>query len=678
MTTPRHQRPTNLKQFLFGCPYYPEHWEEDVRRDDPARMAAAGVNVVRMGEFAWDLMEPVPGKFDFSLFDETIQRLGAVGVKTIFCTPTACPPRWLTAGHPELMRVDDSGRRMEHGSRQHVCTNNEEFRAQSRRITSVLAEHFAQNPNVIGWQTDNEFYCHFSLCHCNACEAGFRDWLRAKYHNNIDALNKAWGTAFWSQTYNDFDQIPLPFTGARPCYSNPSHELDRFRYVSDSVIEFQRQQVHILRAARGEWFITHNGLMGHIDYWKFTEDLDFLGADVYPGFGTGDAVNSIATSYGLAKARSAGGNFIVPEQESGPGGQKPYMLRTSPPGVMRLWAYQSIAHGADGMMHFRWRTCRFGAEEYWCGVLDHDNLPRRRYQEFSQEGAELKRIGSQILGTTVDVQAAVLCEFEADYAHETMPHGLPAPGEQGRLAYDCLSKLHLPCGVVQTHDSFEGLKFLLVPSMDLMDQVLAGKLAKFVEGGGTLFVGGRSAIKDRNNHVIAQTPPGLLATIVGCTVEEYGKLEPGTLGLLVAGRPMRGGPWYEILQPRGAQVLSTWQVPDNLGPWAADNQPAITINRCGKGMAIYCGTMLTQDNAAGLIGLALEHAAGLAPLAQCDHGDVEIVRRQGQGRKLLFVLNHSRRPQTVRGVKGRELITDRPIDGHLELPAFEVAVIREE
>jgi beta-galactosidase len=639
-------------------------------------MAAAGVNVVRMGEFAWDRMEPVSGKFDFSLFDETIERLAAVGVKTIFCTPTATPPRWLTAGHPDWMRIEESGRRMQHGSRQHVCTNNEEFRAESRRITKALAEHFAVNPNVIGWQTDNELYCRFALCYCKSCQAGFRDWLRAKYVN-IEALNKAWGAAFWSQTYRDFDQILLPHTTTSPASPNPSQELDRYRYVSDSVVEFQRQQVQVLRAARGDWFITHNGLMGNIDYWKFTEDLDFLGADIYPGFGARDAASSVATSYGQAKACSAGGNFIVPEQESGPGGQKSFMLRTSQPGVMRLWAYQSIAHGADGMMHFRWRTCRFGAEEYWCGVLDHDNVPRRRYREFSQEGSELKRIGHQILGTTVDVQAAVLCEFETDYAHETMPHGLPSPSEQGHLAYNYLSHCHLRCGVVQTQDSFEGLKFLIVPSMCLMDQSLADKLAMFVTGGGLLFVGGRSAIKDRDNHVIPQTPPGLLASVVGCTVEEYGKMEPGTLGLLAGRRHMRSGPWYEILQPRGAQVLATWQVPSNLGPWAAADGPAITINRYGEGLAMYCGTMLTQDNVAGLIDLALEHAAGISPLAQCPYPDVEIVRRQGQGRKLLFVLNHSRQRQTVRGVKGLELITDRQIDGPLEMPAFDVAIIRE-
>jgi beta-galactosidase len=450
-TMPRHQRPSGLKTFLFGVPYYPEHWRPEDRLHDPQRMADAGVNVVRMAEFAWDRIEPSRGQFDFSLFDETIARLGEHGIRTILCTPTATPPRWLTQDHEDWMRVDESGKRMDHGTRQHCCTSNEQFRSESRRITACMAAHYADNPDVIGWQTDNEFYCHFRECYCQACREGFRNWLRQKY-GTIDALNAAWGNAFWALTYSDFEQIPPPYPATRPAFSNPSHELDYHRYGSDSIIEFQRQQVQALRAAQGRWWITHNGVFPGIDQWRFAADLDFNGVDIYPGF-AGKMPQGAPWAAALAqRCRASSGGFVVPEQQGGPGGQRPYLHPAPQPGQMRLWAYQSIAHGADGILHFRWRTCRFGAETYWHGILDHDNIPRRRYGEFAQEGCELARLGPAILNTVVDVQAAVLTDFEQSAASASLHLGLPTCDNQRDLAFGELWRRRLPCGLDAADD----------------------------------------------------------------------------------------------------------------------------------------------------------------------------------------------------------------------------------
>ena len=175
-----HKRPANFDRFWFGAAYYPEHWDAATREQDADRMAAAGFNLVRMGEFAWDRLEPEEGRYDFVLFDETIARLGARGVNTMFCTPTATPPVWLTNRHPEILGVRADGVTMQHGSRQHACVSSPLFREHSRRITRVLAEHFRENPRVVGWQTDNEFYCHFSECHCASCQVAFREFLRRR------------------------------------------------------------------------------------------------------------------------------------------------------------------------------------------------------------------------------------------------------------------------------------------------------------------------------------------------------------------------------------------------------------------------------------------------------------------------------------------------------------------
>lgn len=673
--TPRHQRPTNLKKFLFGCPYYPEHWTDADRKDDPARMAAAGVNVVRMAEFAWDLMEPTPGKLDFSFFDEHIARLGEVGISTILCTPTATPPRWMTDGHPELFRVDEAGKRMDHGSRQHVCTNNEDFRAQSRRITEAMGKHFAGNANVIGWQTDNELYCGMSTCYCQSCTEGFQQWLKARY-GTIDKLNTAWGNAFWALTFNSFEQVPLSYSQGRPANPNPTHELDHFRYLSDSVTEFQRQQVELLRKANGEWFVTHNGMFSHIDYWKFTEDLDFLGIDIYPAFCKNYPDDALGQATISERARASSGGFIVPEIQSGYGGQKTFMSLTPRPGQMRLWAYQAVAHGSDGMLHFRWRTCRYGAEEYWGGILDHDNVPRRRYQEFSREGNELKKVGHKILNTVLDVKAAVLIETDQDDSHGTYHQHLPTPSSQAHEAYGQMWRKHLPCGSVQVADSFDGLKLLVLPSMLMMDAMLADKLKAFVENGGVLVVTARSSTKDRNNHVISQTPPGLIAQLCGVTVEEFGLLEPGAFKIDLGGpNSTTCGQAYEVLALRGAQSLGRWSPPADFGPSAAAGEVAISINRVGSGAAIYVGTYLTAQNAQAIMNIAISQAK-IEALAQGPEY-VEIMRRKDANRSLIFVLNHYPSQQSVRTSAGMNLLTDSLCEGEVELEPFGVAIIEE-
>jgi len=671
---PRHQRPTRLTTLLFGVPYYPEHWNEEERRTDAQRMKQAGVNVVRMAEFAWDRMEPQPSLFDFSLFDETIAQLGRQGISTILCTPTATPPRWMTAEHEDWMRVDAAGVRMSHGSRQHCCTNNPSFRTESRRITEVMADHFRDNDHVIGWQTDNELFCHISECYCESCLTAFRGWLRRQYRT-IEMLNAAWGTQFWSQTYRTFDHVPFPYVPERPTYANPGHQLDYYRFLSDALCEFQREQITILRAARPSWWITHNGMMNHIDYWEFARDLDMLGIDVYPGFSVKRPEDCYGPSLALERCRAASGCFIVPEQQSGAGGQRPYLHETPRPGQMRLWAYQSIAHGADGVLHFRWRTCRYGAEIYWNGVLDHDNVPRRRFEEFCREGTEFERIGHVVLGTTVGIGAGVLIQQEQTEAHRCMSLGLPSPDDVAGAVLAELLRRHLPAGFVDASDSFDGLALLVLPSFPLLDPELASRLTAFVERGGVLIATARSATRERNNRVVSQTPPGLLSTLFGATVEEFGKLDSPQLHTHAGEFDIPAGGAYERLCLATAQPLGAWSACEDGGPHAAALQPAVTINHAGSGKAIYVGTFVSGENAHPLFDLLLPHA-GVSPLATADEC-VEVVCRRSETARLHFVLNHYPETRTVRDLpRGKELLSNVKCDGTLELEPYGVAIIR--
>ncbi len=393
--------------FRYGADYYPEQWPVERWNIDARLMKEAGFNVVRLAEFAWSRMEPAAGYYDFAWLDRVIDILGEQGIDVVLGTPTASPPPWLMSEHPDLFNVWPDGVRATYGSRRTYCPTNPIYRRYARNITQAMAEHYRTHPRVIGWQIDNEFG---DACYCEMCQAGFQSWLANKY-SSLDALNAAWGTIFWSHVYTDWAQIPLPALTSRTplgldsgTVANPGLILDFARFVSDTYVGFQNNQLAILRTQCPNHFVTHN-LMGFgydkLNYFDLAKPLDFVTWDNYPrGFWRSDGKMSPpdlalehATMYGLKNH-----NFWVMEAQSGRSGW--HVMGSVPrPGELRLWAYQAIAHGADAIVFFRWRSGRFGTEQLWQGILDHDGIPRRRYQEIKQMGQELQQIGSHSRGS---------------------------------------------------------------------------------------------------------------------------------------------------------------------------------------------------------------------------------------------------------------------------------------
>jgi beta-galactosidase len=672
---PSHLRPSSMTQFLWGATYYPEHGELATLDLDAERMRAAGMNTVRMAEFAWDLMEPEEGRYDFALFDEAIARLGAKGIRTILCTPTAAPPRWLTLKHPEILRVDSRGVAQAHGSRQHASTASDLFRDYSRKITRAMAAHYRDNPHVIGWQTDNEFNCHFSEDYSVGAEQAWVVYLREKFGGDIGALNRAWGTAFWAQTYARFEDVPLPARGL-PTHLNPAHHLDYFRFIAWTVARFQHDQVEILRAAQPRWWITHNGLFRLIDYrGQFGRDLDVLGNDVYPMFEWDPRQRGAAQAWNLDAVRAWTGNFIIPEHQSGPGGQTDYFHDNPEPGELRRMYYTSMAHGADSILLFRWRSARFGAEEYWTGVLDHDNVPRRRYAEVAQVGAELARVGPALLGTHVAIDVAVAArDFDNIHGHEALHFGLPGSDQVAGELHGHLWRAGYRVGAVHPGDNLAGVKLYIIPHFALFDPKWLPGLEAWVREGGVLVLGARSGTKDLDNNVVTDLLPGVLRQLTGATVVEYGRQnrpEQRPLEIEIAGRRVVSSDWYEQLEP--AADTETWL------RWATRHQAgsaAATIRKVGKGTVIYVGTYL-----GGAVGEALvpelAKLAGLEPALPDLPTGIEVTRREGAGRVLWFVINHNEAAQTVRVPAGRDLVGDRDVAGEITLPARSVAVIQQ-
>jgi beta-galactosidase len=615
-------------------------------------------------------MEPREGHYDFQLFDRAIETLGRHGIKIIFGTPTATPPKWLTHKYPEVLDVLESGRPADDQSRRHYCYNSPVYRRFSRKIVEALALHYRDNTNIIGWQIDNEMNNENPECFSESCRTAFRTWLRKKY-GTLDALNSRWGTVVWSQIYSDWAQIDLPFP--TPAYHNPALMLDFKRFISASATDYLNDQVEILRRYRPNDFLTHNGAFKNINYYNFSRALDLHALDNYPTFADSPRY---ATGAALTLVRGFNGRMMIMEQLTGPAGQT-YMLRTPRPGEMRLWAMQAVAHGAEGMLHFRWRAARRGAEEYWYGVLDHDNVPRARFEEFKKEGLELQKIGPQIVGSKVVSEIAVIKDFEAEWVFDYQ--FLTKEVNVGAV-YDALfqaaSEQRHNIDFVSPTTDLNGYKLVFAPQLALIDDELAGRLRRFVEQGGTLVMSAHSAIKDRDNAFTGAAIPVGLTNVFGGELDSFQTYPPPS----AANNSMRfddGGAlpvhvFAEVLRPLTARVISRWDRD------FVKSSPSTTEQQFGKGKAIYYGSLFNVDAARYLI-KRYAGELGLKPLLTDAPDQVEVTRRTKGGTDFYFLLNHGDSPANVNVGDGfMDVLTGEAAPQSLALAPFDYRVLKRE
>lgn len=657
--------------FLFGVAYYPEQWAESDWEPDAQRMRDCGVNAVRMGEFAWALMEPSEGRYDFALFDGAIATMARHGIKTILGTPTAAPPKWLTQKYPEVLHVFESGQPADDQSRRHYCYNSVVYRRFSRAIVEALARHYRDNPHVIGWQIDNEFNNENRECFSDSCRLTFRKWLREKY-GTLDALNVRWGTRFWSQLYSDWEQIDLPFR--TPAFHNPALMLDFRRFISASVTEYMGEQVEILRRERPDDFLTHNGAFKNIDYHVFSRSLDLHSHSNYPTF---MEAPRFPTGAALTLVRGFNGRMMIIEQLTGPAGQT-YLLRTPRPGEVRLWALQAVAHGADGLLHFRWRAARRGAEEYWYGVLDHDNVPRGRFEEFKKEGHELRTIGPAILGSIVDSEIAAIKDFEAEWVfdHQYLTREVDV-GATFTALFQAASELRYNIDFVGPAADLSRYKVVFAPQTVLTDDALAGRLRRFVEAGGTLIMSAHSATKDRDNAMIAATLPAGLTDLFGAQVDSYQTYQPpsreqNAVQFGKSDTPVPVRVFSEVLRPTTARVVGRWRR-DYLR-----DMPAATERQVASGKAVYYGSLFNLESARYLIQryAAEQH---VKPLLTGMPAAIEVTRRIKNTHEYYFLLNHGDAPATLSPGSGFvDVMTGSAAPATFTLGAFDYRVLTRE
>lgn len=620
---------------IIGVDYYPEHWDKSLWKADADLMRESGVKIVRLAEFAWCRLEPQEGNFDFGWLDEIIGILSERDIKIVLCTPTNCPPMWFYEKYPDAVQTEKDGRKTNTGIRGHRCINNADFLRYAERIIDTMTKRYADNKAIIAWQIDNELEANF--CFCETCIGKYRSWLKARY-TTVEAVNKAYGNNMWSGEYSSWEQIKPPFGSYPDAWLNPSYMLDYNRYASDSVVEHINWQRELIRKNCPDTAITTNvwfcrNMPNFYDEFK---KLDFISYDNYPTTRLPDNSEecySHAFHLDLMRGVKRKG-FWVMEQLSGGLGCWAPMGRTPSPGMIKGYSLQAFAHGADTVVHFRWRTAVSGAEMHWHGLIDHSNVPGRRFNEFSElckEAAALEAVRN----TEIRSDIAILYSPDDEYAFKIQPqtNGMYYM-EQHFLLHSAFAKYGLNIDVISRLEDISRYKIVIAPQIYITDEAVTKRLYEFTENGGTVVLTNRSGVKDENNKCIMEQLPTVYRKLVGAYVEEYNPIGYDTSSIrLTDGSIYKCRQWCDILCTETAETIAVYDEEFYKG------KAAITRNSCGRGTAYYIGTVCEKKLYCKLAkDILLE--SGI-PFVEGLPDNVELTTRTGDGIIARFIFNNT-------------------------------------
>ncbi|MBM7703080.1 beta-galactosidase [Metabacillus iocasae] len=622
-----------------GVDYYPEHWDLSLMEDDLTRMKEMGVNIVRIGEFAWHLMEKEEGQFDFSFFDAAIEKIKQYDFKIMFGTPTATFPAWLAKKHPSIFIEDENGQKMAFGGRRQYCYNSRVYQEYSLRIAEKVVKHYKGEEAIIAWQIDNEFGHEGSdMCYCGQCHADFQTFLEKKY-NTIDELNEKWGTIFWGQTYNDFSEIPVPKKTIT--VHNPSLLSDWARFRSYSLSQFALKHINLVKEIKGDHqTVTTNLPGGFFDKWfdhnEFTRDLDYVSYDNYPVWGglkepvtPAELSASLDFVRGLKKE-----NFWIVEQLMGAQGHDVigYLPR---PNQAKAWSYHAFAHGCTNMLYFRWRGMNRGAEQYCLGIVDANNKKTRKYNEV-QEFFHHIRNYEHVFDAPIQAEVAVLYDFDNVWSWRAQRQSsmFNFTKELVRL-YEPFHRQNASIDVIRYDHDFSQYKVVVVPVMKMVKPELAARLEAFTKNGGTVIVSYRAGVKDEYNNIpFGVMSPGKLADLLGIEIEEAESLHEGQSAPIISpsGDESSCTVWRDIVQPTTAKTL--YQYND----YFYSDYACITVNEFGAGKAYYVGGGVEVDT---LCNIAEEIAKDVQLQTMETSAGVEAVQRVVGDETYVVVINHN-------------------------------------
>ena len=647
---------------LLGAAWYPEQWPESRWDKDLALMEAAHITFARIGEFAWSRMEPSEGHFDFDWLEKAIDMAAQHHIAIVLGTPTAAPPAWLTQKYPDTLRIGQDGRRAQHGNRQQFSFTSTRYREFCRSIAGEMAKRFGHNPNVIGWQIDNE-YAEPSFD--DYTKQLFQQWLKAKY-GTLENLNDHWTTSYWSQTYDNWSEIPL---GDGP--NNPGLRLEFMRFISHTWADYQQNQIDAIRPyADKRQFITTNfmGFFEWFDHYVVSRALDLASWDDYVGQGQVDPdMNGMTHDLNRGFKHK---NFWVMETQPGAvnwAGVNNFLNR----GEARAMAWQAVGHGADAVEYWQWRSALNGQEEYHGTLLGPDGAPVPFYNEAKEIGQDFSKVGEDLRGTTPVSQVALLYSYDSRWAIDFQQHTEKYNQlDVLRDYYAALRKRAQSVDVVNPYSPLDGYKLVVAPDLNVMPEDMAQHLLTYVRQGGNLVLGPRSGMKDQYNALLPQRQPGFLTDALGGRVEQYYAL---LNDVPLSGEWGSGNAtiWAERLGSSNpdTQVLLRYGASNG---WL-DGQPAVLTRAYGKGHITYIGAILDNTLMSKAADWMIQRS-GVAPAFGPVPDGIYVSRREGQGKTIFVMINFKTEQQHVDLPHSMQALLAGREESSVDLPAYGVEV----
>ena len=623
-------------KIAFGGDYNPEQWDEETWKEDMRLFKLANVDTVTLNVFSWAALQPSENEYCFDKLDSIMEMVKENGLKVVLATSTAVHPAWMARKYPEILRTEFSGMKRKFGGRHNSCPNSPIYRKYSTKIAEKLAHRYKNYDNIIAWHISNEYG---GECFCENCEKAFRVWLKEKYQT-IDELNRVWNTAFWGHTFYDWDEVVLPnllsehFAYDRTMFQGIS--LDYRRFNSDSILECYKLEYDAVKSVTPDIPITTNlmGFFKSLDYQKWAKYMDMISWDNYPA--NEDTPAQIAMSHELMRGVGQGKPFLLMEQTPSVTNWLPYNALKRP-GVMRLWSYQAVAHGADSVMFFQMRRSIGACEKYHGALIDHAGHENTRvFREMSDLGKELAGIGEETLGTKVPAEVAIMFDWDNWWAIEYSagPSCLLKYRDEVQNYYSALFEQNVSTDIIGCDDDLSQYKVVIAPVLYMVKPGVDEKIRHFVENGGTFITTFFSGYVDEHDLVMLGGYPGKLRDVLGIWVEESDALPEGTKNHFTwEGKQYEATLLCDLLHEESAESLCTYEDDFYAG------MSVLTKNAYGKGKAYYVATRSSQDFYKDFLKKVLDEA-GVENRLELPQG-VEGTVRVNDTDRFVFLLNHT-------------------------------------
>ncbi|WP_379151117.1 beta-galactosidase [Paenibacillus sp. sgz5001063] len=667
-----------LPKIWYGGDYNPEQWDEATMEEDIRMFKLAGIDLATINVFSWAKSQPDENTYKFEWLDRIMDRLSEAEISVCLATSTAAHPAWMARKYPDVLRVTFDGRKKKYGSRHNSCPNSPTYRHYSREIAKRLADRYQNHPALVAWHVSNEYN---GYCYCDNCEREFRNWLQKRY-GTLEKLNAVWYTSFWGHTFYDWEDIVAPSGLSEEQPGNKSYfqtiSLDYRRFQSDSLLECYLIEYEELKRVTPQIQITTN-LMGTyygLDYFKWAKHLDIVSWDNYPSIDTPPSHTSM--SHDLMRGLKSGQPFMLMEQTPSQQNWQAYNALKRP-GVLRLWSYQAVAHGADTLLYFQLRRSIANCEKYHGAVIEHAGHEHTRvFRESAEIGKELQVLSDHILDSRLSSKVGIVYDWENRWAIDLSsgPSKLLDYVNEVHKFYDAAYQLHIQTDMIGVEEDLNSYEVIIAPVMYMVKPGFAERVEQFVQQGGIFITTYFSGIVDEQDRVPVGGYPGELRKVLGIWAEEIDALLPDQFNQVVINdtKGYLQGEYQcsilcDLIHSEGAEVIATY------GSDFYAGMPSLTVNSFGKGQAWYvassCEPRLLQD-----ILRTVFAEKQITPVLDAPDG-VEVTKRSKEDQSFIFVLNHNPEPAAIplQGEVYIDLLSGETITGVSEIPGRGVWIL---